>query len=163
MMVVKTCEGVEGGLPSHLRMMMLVNVIIDFIIGLVPFVGDIVDAVFKCNTRNAVILEKHLREKGAKTLKTQSTQQAREEQQVQIQQDTVDHSLPDEWDKQESGVVDNSPPAYQEQGQSGSRQADNAGSQPTKPAPTKQPRGNRSFGKWFGGASRQDEDLERGV
>lgn len=167
MMVVKTCEGIEGGLPSHLRTMMLFNVIIDFVIGLVPFLGDIADAVFKCNTRNAVILEKHLREKGAKSLKKQSKQQA---QQVtgqhprieEIPEDNVDHSLAEEWDKQESGVVDNSPPTYEESGPPMDQPAGAVGMQPTKPAPAKQSRGNRPFGRWFGGASHPEEDLERG-
>ncbi|KAJ5893462.1 hypothetical protein N7495_005153 [Penicillium taxi] len=136
MMVVRTCEGIEGGLPPRLRMMMLVNVIIDFVIGLVPFIGDIADAVYKCNTRNAVILEKHLREKGAKALKGQV--QPRE-------QKTIDHSLPDEFDKQENGILDNSRPEHNNQ-------------QPVRPAKSRPNRSNR----WFGGASPQDEDLERG-
>lgn len=67
MMVVKNCEEIDGGLPARLRMIMMINVLIDFVIGLVPFIGDVADAVYKCNTRNAVILEKHLREKGAKS------------------------------------------------------------------------------------------------
>ncbi|KAL3472991.1 hypothetical protein BJX99DRAFT_204212 [Aspergillus californicus] len=62
MMVLKSCEGVDGGLPSRIRMQMIFNIIIDFLIGLVPFVGDIADAAYKCNTRNAVILEKYLRD-----------------------------------------------------------------------------------------------------
>lgn len=31
--------------------------------------GDVVDAAFRANTRNAVVLEKHLREKGKKELR----------------------------------------------------------------------------------------------
>lgn len=167
MMVVKNCEDIEGGLPSRLRTTMLINVIIDFIIGLIPFLGDVVDAVYKCNTRNAVILEKHLREKGAKSLKKKPKQQAQDSGQhpriQEIQEDNVDHSLPEEWDRQESGVVNNSPPAYEESGQSSDRQAGSAGIQPTQPSPAKQARANRPFGRWFGGASRPNEDLERGT
>lgn len=44
------------------------NIIFDFFLGLVPFVGDIADAAFRCNTRNAVLLEAHLREKGKRNL-----------------------------------------------------------------------------------------------
>lgn len=160
MMVVKNCEEIEGGLPSRLRTMMMINVIIDFIIGLVPFIGDVADAVYKCNTRNAVILEKHLREKGAKSLKKQPKPQgpqAGQHPRIQEIQDDVDHSLPEEWDKQETGVVDNSPPTYEESGTS------SVGAQPTRPPPARQARGNRSFGRWFGGASRPEEDLERGA
>jgi bacillopeptidase F (M6 metalloprotease family) len=136
-------------------MMMMINVLIDFVIGLVPFIGDIVDAVYKCNTRNAVILEKHLREKGAKSVKKQSTQPSTQGRVREIQEDTVDHSLPDEWDKQETGVVNNSPPEYREHRASGGRHGDSAGAQ-------QQPRSNRGFSRWFGGASHPEEDLERG-
>jgi hypothetical protein len=34
-----------------------------------PFVGDIIDALFRANTRNAVELEKFLRKRGAARLK----------------------------------------------------------------------------------------------
>lgn len=164
-MVVKNCEEVEGGLPKRLHTMMMINVIIDFIIGLVPFIGDLADAVYKCNTRNAVILEKHLREKGAKSVKSQprdGPQAGQQHPRVQEIQDDVDHSLPEEWDKQETGVVDNAPPMYEESGSSNGGQAGMTGAHPTRPPPTKQSRGNRSFGRWFGGPSHQ-EDLERGA
>lgn len=154
MMVVRNCQEIDGGLPSHLRMMMMINVLIDFVIGLVPFIGDLADAVYKCNTRNAVILEKHLREKGAKSVKKQPKQPSTQGRVQEIQEDTVDHSLPDEWDKQESGVVNNSPPEYPEHTASGGRQGDHTGTQ-------QQPRPNRGFSRWFGGAS-HPEDLERG-
>lgn len=163
MMVVKTCEGIDGGLPARLRYMMLVNVIIDFIIGLVPFIGDLADAVYKCNTRNAVILEKHLREKGAKTLKKQKREGQRPEGQLEAQQEqSIDHSLPEEWDRQESGVIGNSPPEYQERRSSRGRYGTTAGAEPTRPAPAKKSRSNRSRGRWFGGAGHREEDLERG-
>lgn len=68
-MVLRTAQQVEGGLPSDIKAMMMFNIIMDFGIGLVPFLGDIADALFKANTRNAVILEKHLRKKGAAALK----------------------------------------------------------------------------------------------
>ena len=38
----------------------------DFGIGLIPVVGDLADAWFKCNTRNNILLERFLRERGAK-------------------------------------------------------------------------------------------------
>lgn len=71
MMVLRTAQQVEGGLPTDVRAMMLMNIIVDFAIGLVPFLGDIADALFRANTRNAVILERHLRKKGAEALKAQ--------------------------------------------------------------------------------------------
>ena len=45
---------------------MYTNLIIDFGIGLIPILGDFADAWFKCNTRNNILLERYLRERGAK-------------------------------------------------------------------------------------------------
>jgi len=86
-MVVQSCRNIDGGLPFSLWMMMMMNIAFDFVIGLVPFVGDLADALYKCNTRNAILLEKHLREKGARALAGKQ------------QQRPVDPSLPEEFDK----------------------------------------------------------------
>lgn len=69
MMVLRTCRQVEGGLPSYVLMGMMFNICLDFGVGLIPILGDIIDVFYRCNTRNAVLLEKHLRSKGAKILK----------------------------------------------------------------------------------------------
>ncbi|KAH7354086.1 hypothetical protein B0T11DRAFT_123959 [Plectosphaerella cucumerina] len=68
LMVFRTCCKVEDGLPGGLRLKMMFNIAFDFALGLVPFVGDIADAAFRCNTKNAVLLEEYLREKGKKNL-----------------------------------------------------------------------------------------------
>ncbi|ROT42778.1 hypothetical protein SODALDRAFT_326934 [Sodiomyces alkalinus F11] len=68
LMVFRTCCQIEDGLPTSIKMKMMINIIFDFVLGLVPFVGDIADAAFRCNTKNAVLLEEHLREKGRKNL-----------------------------------------------------------------------------------------------
>lgn len=68
-MVYRTCCQVEGGLPTSIRIKMLINIILDFAVGLVPFLGDLADAVFRANTRNAALLEEHLRQKGKKELR----------------------------------------------------------------------------------------------
>lgn len=72
LMVMKTCMQIEGGLPASIRVKMMLNIIFDFVIGLVPFAGDLIDAVFRANTRNAILLEEHLREKGKKNLRQSS-------------------------------------------------------------------------------------------
>ena len=62
--------------------------------------GDIADALFRANTRNAVVLEKYLREKGAKALNAQGHPAP-----------TLDPSDPDEYDRiliEENGP----PPSY---------------------------------------------------
>ncbi|XP_044718063.1 PH domain-containing protein [Hirsutella rhossiliensis] len=69
LMVFKTCCQVEGGLPNATKMYMIFNIALDFGIGLVPFLGDLADAAFKANSRNALLLEQHLREKGKKELR----------------------------------------------------------------------------------------------
>ncbi|KAI1457586.1 hypothetical protein F4805DRAFT_166506 [Annulohypoxylon moriforme] len=69
MMVVHTAKQVEGGLPTQIWVTMYIWVIIDFIAGLVPFVGDIADTIILANTRNAVALEDYLRKKGKKNLR----------------------------------------------------------------------------------------------
>lgn len=39
---------------------MMANVMFDFGIGLIPIVGDFINVLYKCNSRNFVLLEKHL-------------------------------------------------------------------------------------------------------
>ncbi|KAH8895090.1 PH domain-containing protein [Thozetella sp. PMI_491] len=63
LMVVRTCGGIDGGLPQMLRARMMFNIALDFGIGLVPLLGDIADAVFRANTRNAWLLEVYLQKK----------------------------------------------------------------------------------------------------
>lgn len=45
MMVYRTCQQVEGGLPASVQSQMIFNIIIDFFIGLVPFIGDVADGM----------------------------------------------------------------------------------------------------------------------
>jgi Domain of unknown function (DUF4112) len=113
MMVVRDCDKVEGGLPNSLRSRMLLNVVLDFFIGLVPFIGDIADAIYKCNTRNAVLLERHLRKK-ANTVNKARTQQGH----VTRDDHHVDLSLPEEFDRYEEGTLPD-PPGYIENSASG--------------------------------------------
>ncbi|KAK2627264.1 hypothetical protein QTJ16_003230 [Diplocarpon rosae] len=71
MMVYRSCTKVEGGLPADVKSKMMFNIVVDFAVGLIPFLGDIADALFRANTKNAVVLENYLREKGAKALEAQ--------------------------------------------------------------------------------------------
>ncbi|KAJ5335790.1 uncharacterized protein N7506_005726 [Penicillium brevicompactum] len=64
-LVVRTCGEIDGGLPIALRLKMIGNIALDLIIGLTPFIGDLADAIYKANMRNAHILESYLREKVA--------------------------------------------------------------------------------------------------
>lgn len=49
-----------SGDKNWLFTIMCWNVFIDFLIGLVPILGDVGDVLWRSNTRNAVLLEKHL-------------------------------------------------------------------------------------------------------
>ena len=42
---------------------MMWNIMLDFGIGLIPFVGDLADALYRANTRNAWLLDAYLAEK----------------------------------------------------------------------------------------------------
>lgn len=39
---------------------MLANIAFDLLIGSVPVIGDLIDAVFRCNQRNAALLRRSL-------------------------------------------------------------------------------------------------------
>ncbi|CUS09760.1 unnamed protein product [Tuber aestivum] len=91
LMVIRTAS--QANLPSGVRAQMMFNVVIDFVIGLVPFLGDIVDIGFKANTRNAIILENFLRQRGAENNRRQGLPQQ------------PDPSLSDNYDRDEQQEV----------------------------------------------------------
>lgn len=55
-------EAHRAGATGRLMLKMLRNIAIDFVVGLVPVVGDAFDAVFKANMRNTRLLREHLNE-----------------------------------------------------------------------------------------------------
>ena len=60
--ILNTCRRVKHRLPLSAEMQMYFNIALAFGIGLVPIVGDMADVLFiRANTRNAIILENHLR------------------------------------------------------------------------------------------------------
>jgi len=63
LLIVKKAGKIDGGLPKTLYAKMISNVVMDFAIGLVPFVGDLADAMFRANTRNAWLLHMYLEKK----------------------------------------------------------------------------------------------------
>ena len=56
-------EAQRLGVSKRVKSRIILNMLIDFVGGLIPFFGDIFDAIFKANTRNTRILKKHLTEK----------------------------------------------------------------------------------------------------
>jgi Domain of unknown function (DUF4112) len=47
------------GAPNSLLLRMLGNLLIDAMVGAVPFAGDLFDAAYKANLRNLALLERH--------------------------------------------------------------------------------------------------------
>ena len=66
MMVMYTCT--KADIPPALKSRMTFNIALDFVIGLVPVLGDVGDAFFRANTKNAALLYEHLRERGEKRI-----------------------------------------------------------------------------------------------
>jgi len=159
MMVARDCYNIDGGLPSHIQARMLVNIVFDFVIGLVPFIGDLADAVYKCNTRNAVILETYLREQA--TIKDKK-QRKRDRQHRQVTE-PVDLSIPEEFDRYESNMLED-PPEYEQQDISHVPQLEqgNDAGPPSLPAPSSSTSKSKRAG-WFGGQRPKQSDLETGV
>lgn len=159
MMVVRDCQNIDGGLPPQLYSRMMFNIVLDFLIGLVPFVGDLADAIYKCNTRNAILLEKYLRDRAAKPDKARQNngQQNRQEPRP------VDPSIPEEFDRYE-GMLEN-PHIYTADTVAGPgpHARDDITSSPTRPPPALgRPDSNRDRG-WFGGRKQGQGDLETGI
>ncbi|MET6758086.1 DUF4112 domain-containing protein [Pseudoalteromonas sp. NCIMB_1079] len=61
-------EAQRLGVSKRIKTKMIINMLIDFVGGLVPFFGDIFDAFFKANTRNTRLLKNHI----AKQVKVES-------------------------------------------------------------------------------------------
>lgn len=53
-------EAQRAGASSAIKRRMVRNILIDFVGGLVPVVGDAFDAIFKSNTRNTRLLSEYL-------------------------------------------------------------------------------------------------------
>jgi hypothetical protein len=49
----------EWGVPTAIKAKMLWNILLDFVIGTIPLIGDIFDVGFKANIRNIDLLKKH--------------------------------------------------------------------------------------------------------
>ncbi|KAI0200749.1 hypothetical protein F4808DRAFT_427783 [Astrocystis sublimbata] len=166
LLVVRTAKQIEGGLPFGLLLKMYFWVIVDLIIGLVPFVGDLADALVLANTRNAAALEEHLRQKGKKNLRANG-------QPVPA----VDPSDPAEFDRLQSETPDrshssranrkptNNPPRHHTPQTSGVASSQSPVSQPAPARVHHDRREGRSSGGLFGFGRKKSRpaDVETGV
>lgn len=144
LMVLKTCNQIEGGLPTGLRSKMVFNIIVDFVIGLVPFIGDLADAAFRCNSRNALLLEQHLREKGQENIRRNG-----------LPIPSVDPSSPEEFDRiqREAQEYDTTKP-HREPSQR---------TRPTAEPAMPEPAQVRNDSRWFGRSKSRPHDVEAGT
>lgn len=175
-MVMRTAAQIEGGLPFIVKFQMILNIAFDFAIGLAPFVGDLVDAMFKANTRNAVLLEQHLRERGQKNLKKGNLpipdvdpSDAREfdRHHREERRDHRDgHARDDAHDRRDRHDRHGESPSYNTQGTTSSQQAGVTGTShahaDAAPAAPEEARVRESSG-WFGRGKKRPEDLEMGT
>ena len=51
---------IQFELPKAILLRMVANILIDAVVGVVPFLGDLFDTAWKANTRNVELLEAHL-------------------------------------------------------------------------------------------------------
>jgi len=63
LMVYQKCKKVQGGLDAKTKAKMKAWIVTDGLIGLVPLIGDVLDASIKCNARNCRLLEEFLDKK----------------------------------------------------------------------------------------------------
>ncbi|KIH93701.1 PH domain protein [Sporothrix brasiliensis 5110] len=131
--VVTSCAKIDGGLPPALQARMYFNIMLDFGIGLVPFVGDVADAMFRANTRNAWVLEEYL------IKKAETEQRLRQEKAQRDNQNNQQQRLGD------GRPLPNPGPAA----------GDGAGADPERPAPKK------SFWSSWGRSAPQDVQTDQ--
>ena len=53
-------EASKIGIPKTIKIKMIRNILIDFLFGLVPIIGDAADIIFKANMRNMKLLVEHI-------------------------------------------------------------------------------------------------------
>jgi hypothetical protein len=54
-------------LPGVVLARMVINTVVDFLIGAIPLLGDLFDVVFKSNSRNLALFRRHATDPGAST------------------------------------------------------------------------------------------------
>lgn len=123
---------------------MLINVAIDFVIGLVPFLGDVADGYFKANTKNVRVLENYL---DKKYKPAELKQKSRFSRMYEDNPATAFEDFSDEEDERRRFV----------------RETDGA-NDVRRPQPTADRQAKPSRGGWFSSkkSSRREADVERG-
>lgn len=50
------------GVPWHVKARMTWNIFVDWLIGVIPFMGDLFDVAWKANVKNVALLEKYMQQ-----------------------------------------------------------------------------------------------------
>ena len=147
-MVINSAKKVEGGLDKSVESKMWLNVMLDFAVGLVPFLGDFADAFFRANTRNAVELERMLIRRRDKALADVE----------KAYQPSHPHGRHDQQYLGTSPEAD-LPPRYE----AGYQRKEEIRTEPTKPNPARTATGgSRGWFGSLGGRGEPRRDVERG-
>lgn len=96
--LVHKAETITGGLPAGIRLKMMANIIWDFAMGLIPLVGDFMNILYKCNSRNFILLEKHLVEKYSALQTTKPVE-------TNTVPETKPRAMPTDEPVQETGII----------------------------------------------------------
>lgn len=138
LLLVWRATKITDGLPAAVLMQMMINIAIDFVIGLVPILGDIADGYWKANTKNVRVLEKHLDDK---------YRSKQEKYRKYDQPATVFEDFGSEEEDRRQFM----------------RETDDA-NDVRRPQPTADRTPKQSRGGWFSGgrSSRREADVERG-
>ena len=142
-MVLNTAK--KAKLDAKTISQMTFNIILDFFLGLIPILGDIADAFFRCNTKNAALLRKVLEARAAANLKAQNNPNGR-------RTNTPPRPIQTEYEPQARHDDMGAPPRY------------DAATAPARPVPAKVNREKSAGGGWLGRltSTRGERDLERG-
>ena len=60
MWLLRLCRQIDCGLGWWNTSVMFFNILVDAVVGLIPVIGDVGDAFFRCNSKNVERLGKHL-------------------------------------------------------------------------------------------------------
>lgn len=61
-------RSLDDGFPLDLHLLFIFNILVDFALGWIPFVGELIGIGYKTNLRNYLLLDKHLYRVGQKNL-----------------------------------------------------------------------------------------------
>lgn len=67
--LVHLAQKIDGGLPVMVQSKMMANITIDFLLGITPVLGIIAGALYKSNSRNALLLLHHLQTVAAENVR----------------------------------------------------------------------------------------------